>query len=154
MRYNSMTAKYNRRKLVALFMIMVFVISAVGLSGKTVNAASGEWIQEKDQRWWYKFSDGSYAQSEYIDGYWLDEKGWYDGTWNASWQSNGAGWWYQSVAWYPVDCWLKIDSKWYHFNKSGYMDSGKWIGTSYVGKDGAWKTYFDADQCRQIPQYV
>ena len=27
------------------------------------DAASGEWIQEKDQRGWYKYSDGSYAKS-------------------------------------------------------------------------------------------
>ena len=128
----------SKRKHISILLVMLFIFSICASFGTDVNAASGEWIQEKDQRWWYKYSDGSYAKSEYIDGYWLDESGWYDGTWNAEWQSNSAGWWYQATAWYPTDCWLKIDGSWYHFNKTGYMSTNRWIGTSYVGKDGAW----------------
>ena len=128
----------KNRRFISIVLMLTLIISALVFIKSDVTAAGGEWKQEKDQRWWYKYSDGSYAKDEYIDGYWLGSDGWYDGTWNASWKQNAVGWWYQATAWYPADSWLKIDGKWYHFNKSGYMDSGKWIGTSYVGKDGAW----------------
>lgn len=128
----------KNRKVIALILILLMAVCTFGFTSSEAKAAGGEWIQEKDQRWWYKNSDGSFAKDEYIGGYWLNSEGWYDGTWNAGWKQNSVGWWYQATAWYPQDCWLKIDTKWYHFNKSGYMDSGKWIGTSYVGKDGAW----------------
>ena len=128
----------SRTKALSVVLVVAMILSVLAICGFKSSAAGGEWIQEKDQRWWYKNSDGSYAKDEYIDGYWLNSEGWYDGTWNASWKQNSVGWWYQATAWYPADSWLKIDGKWYHFKKSGYMDSGRWIGTSYVGKDGAW----------------
>ena len=43
----------------------------------------------------------------------------------AEWQRNSAGWWWQeNDGSYPVSEWKKIDGKWYHFNASGYMDTG------------------------------
>lgn len=102
-----------------------------------VNAAEEGWMKSGD-RWWYQFEDGTYAKSEYIDGYWIDANGWYDASWYGAWYSNENGWWFQSAGWYPASQWLKINKKWYHFSSSGYMDVKKWIGKSYVGEDGAW----------------
>lgn len=120
------------------------------------SAKSGYW--DSDSRGdWYVFSDGSYAKSEYINGYWLDSAGWYDSTWDAYWAHNNTGWWYQSTKskWYAKNTWLKIDGNWYYFKSDGYMAANEWVGNYYltgsgamatntwigeyyVGKDGAW----------------
>ncbi len=140
----------RKRKLISIVLAVLFALASLGITGidtfadekkaaetKETEKKTG-WIEEKDHRWWYRFEDGSYAKEEYIDGCWLDASGWYDATWNATWQQDSVGWWFQSAAWYPTKTWLKIDSKWYHFKSSGYMDAGKWVDKSYVGKDGAW----------------
>ncbi len=125
----------KRNKWISLILGLVLFIGTLYIGSSDVNAASGKWKQTGG-RWWYQYSDGGYAQSEYIDGYWLDGAGWYDSAWNGSWQHNSTGWWFQSGSWYPTNQWLKIDTKWYHFNGSGYMDANKWIGNYYVQSDG------------------
>ncbi len=106
--------------------ILAFVVTiTLGLSVCIVDTfrskAMSEGWRESGGGWWYEFSDGSYAKSEYINGYWLDSAGWYDSAWDAAWFKDSNGWWYQSGSWYPVDEWVKIDKKWYYFNSSGYM---------------------------------
>ncbi len=120
-----------------LYLAVTLVFLFMNASKLGAEAASEGWIKSSSG-WWYSFDDGSYAKSEYIDGYWLDSSGWYISSYYGSWKSNDKGWWYQDANWYPVNQWLKIDKKWYHFNASGYMDTGKWIGKSYVGEDGIW----------------
>ncbi|MCR5214024.1 MAG: hypothetical protein K6E10_06385 [Eubacterium sp.] len=128
-----------KKKSIACLLSLVTVVVLVLINGFSSDAASGKW-QQTNGRWWYQYSDGGYAQSEYIDGYWLDGAGWYDSTWNGHWVSNDTGWWFESGSWYPTNQWLKIDTKWYHFNGSGYMDANKWIGNYYVQGDGSMAT--------------
>ena len=120
------------------FCTIVLCFLFVILSQTITTYAAEEGWKLSNGRWWYSFSDGSYAKSEYIDGYWLDSEGWYDSSWNGSWKHNKIGWWFQSGSWYPKSEWLRIDKKWYHFDASGYLDIDKWIDGYYVGSDGAW----------------
>ena len=127
----------KKRVTSVLLSFMILVASVVAI-GSDSNAASPGWRwSDAAGNWWYETESG-YAASEYIDGYWLNAAGWYDSAWNGSWQCDGNGWWFQSGGWYATDQWLKVDGKWYHFNSSGYMDVNKWIGSDYVGADGAW----------------
>ena len=129
----------KRLKIIILaFVVTITLVLSVCIVDTFRSKAMSEGWRESGGGWWYEFSDGSYARSEYINGYWLDSAGWYDSAWDAAWFKDSNGWWYQSGSWYPVDEWVKIDKKWYHFNNSGYMDLDKWIGNSYVGSDGAW----------------
>ena len=41
------------------------------------------------------------------------------------WQTGAGGWWYQrDDGSYPANQWEAIDGEWYHFNASGYMQTG------------------------------
>ena len=121
--------------MISLITLVLFAVLSFGINA---NAAEEGWIKSSSGGWWYQYSDGTYAKSEYIDGYWINANGWYTSGWYGKWKNNSTGWWFEDGKWYPTNQWLKIDKKWYHFNSSGYMDSKKWIGTYYVGEDGAW----------------
>ena len=64
----------------------------------------------------------------------------------AEWKKDGNGWrWQEDNGSYSTSEWKKINGKWYHFNASGYMDTGwyqKGIRWYYLGdaNDGAMKT--------------
>lgn len=108
----------------------------------------GEWIC-KDNKWWYKHSDGSYTSNgwEKIDNKWylFDKDGWMLYSWQYSsggnWyylghENDGAmkiGWLLQDNHWYylnkdgaMVKGWNKIDNEWYYFDSNGVMLTG-WI---------------------------
>ena len=63
----------------------------------------------------------------------------------AQWHKDGTGWWWQeNDGSYPVSQWKYINGNWYHFNASGYMDTGFYyegIKKYYLGgeNDGAMK---------------
>lgn len=58
------------------------------------------------------------------------------GTWI---QSSNGKWWYKlSDGSYFKDCWAQINGKWYHFDASGWMQTG-WI------TDGEYKYYLEPD---------
>ena len=46
--------------------------------------------------------------------------------------------WYieDSLGWYPVSKWQKIDGCWYYFEASGYMAVKRYIDGYWVGSDG------------------
>ena len=113
----------KRLKIIILaFVVTITLVLSVCIVDTFRSKAMSEGWRESGGGWWYEFSDGSYAKSEYINGYWLDSAGWYDSAWDAAWFKDSNGWWYQSGSWYPVDEWVKIDKKWYYFNSSGYME--------------------------------
>lgn len=79
---------------------------------------------------------------------------------NAEWRQSGNGWWYaQGGNSYAIG-WKQIDGEWYYFDENGYMktgwlyDAGNWyyfygegnmahdcyIGSYYLGSNGAWTT--------------
>lgn len=103
---------------------------------------TGEWISQ-DGKWWYRFSDGSYAKDQWLKiknkWYLFDESGWMlydwksdDGKWYYLGQNNdGAlktGWLLKDSKWYYLDesgimaiGWKQISGDWYYFNTSGEM---------------------------------
>ena len=92
-------------------------------------------LVKQDDRWRYRYGDGTYAQNKFeiINGstYYFDKSG------------------------YMVTGWKSIESNWYYFNASGCMVTNTWVGDyyldfdgkmaisqwindRYVGQDGAW----------------
>ena len=107
--------------------------------GDTTKSEKG-W-KKSGNKWWYDNGDGTYAKCEYVDGYWLDQNGWYNSAWDGSWRKNKTGWWFQSGSWYPAGSWLKINGSWYYFGSDGYMKSSEWVRDSgnryYLTESGA-----------------
>ena len=125
------------KRIIVFAIVLAFVITA--MLPMNVKAASGSWKQTNG-RWWYQYANGSYAHSEYVDGYWLDSSGWYDSAWNGSWAHDSTGWWFESGNWYPTGQWMKIDGDWYYFKNSGYMACSEWIGNYYLSSSGVMAT--------------
>ena len=91
------------------------------------------WLQSGNV-WYYLKSSGAMATNEWVDGgvYYVDANGIYipgKTQTTGSWQKDNTGWLYRNAdGSYPTDKWEEINSKWYHFNTSGYMETG-WITT-------------------------
>ncbi|MBQ7535099.1 MAG: cell wall-binding protein [Stomatobaculum sp.] len=84
------------------------------------------------------------------------------GSSSGAWLRDSIGWWYCNAdRSYTTNDWQLIDGRWYHFNASGYMDTGwfqspvsgywyyldpvqghmvtnQYIGSYYVNADGVW----------------
>lgn len=64
----------------------------------------------------------------------------------ATWKKNNTGWWWQEDnGSYPVNKWVGVKGRWYHFDGTGYMNYGwYWDSSSwyYLGgkEDGSMKT--------------
>lgn len=121
---------------IKLLALLISISVCITYSSR-VMAADGSWKQDSTG-YWYQYPDGSYAYNEYVDGYWINESGYWESTWDGNWCSNSTGWWFQSGSWYPTDYWLKIDGSWYYFKSNGYMACSEWIGDYYLGENGAW----------------
>ena len=84
--------------------------------------------------------------NEWVNGKWYNSEGVckYDGI--LSWKCNSTGWWVEdTLGWYPVSQWLKIDGKWYYFTDKGYMDYSEYRDGCWLGSDGAWvEEYYGA----------
>ena len=124
-----------KKRIKAFILIMVMLISS-SFSSFRSDAATGGW--KKDSKgYYYQFNNGTYAKNEYIDGYWLDAKGYWTYKYKATWKHNSKGWWYGDTnGWYAKNKWLRIDCKWYYFTNAGYMVTG-WKKISSV------QYYFD-----------
>ena len=153
--------KTKRRMRLGCMAISAALLLASSPAG-IVQAAeqSGSW-RESEQGWWYRYSDGSYAQStwlqikgkwyyfldsgymatsQYRDGRWINSEGvWVTKHTGGRWKKSDSGWWYtDDTGWYPVNRWLCIDGKYYYFNEKGYLVTNQWVGYSYVNKNGEW----------------
>ena len=98
------------------------MLPTVAFGAAQTEAASGIWKQNS-KGWWYAYSDGSYARSE-----WLKISG---------------KWYYFNNVGYMAKGWKKIGNKWYFFGPSGAMKTGwlKSLGKWYLlGQNGAMKT--------------
>lgn len=138
-----------------------FMLPAVAMgNGSSAEAASGNW-KHNSKGWWYSYSDGSYAESEWvqIEGKWyyfeatgymatgwrkLDGKWYYFGTNGImvnGWKKIGESW-YFFVGGAMQTGWKKLYGTWYYFEKSGAMADGwkKIDGSWYFFDNGAMKT--------------
>ncbi|MEE3398837.1 MAG: hypothetical protein VZR64_05170, partial [Eubacterium sp.] len=82
---------------------LILAASLVMTGSFTTNAA-GNWVETADG-WKYKDDDGWYAKNQYIDGWYLDEKGILSYKYQASWRQDSTGWWYgDDSGWYAKNC--------------------------------------------------
>lgn len=102
-------------------------------------AQKGTW-KTTSGKWWYAYSDGSYAKSGWvaINGTWylFDNAGWM----KTGWQQVGGKWYYLKSSGAMATGWQQVGSKWYHLNGSGVMSAKKWVGDYYVEASGAMAT--------------
>ena len=114
------------------------VAAAVLASGLAVDAKGGTWIKD-DYGWWYQKADGSYAKSEWEEGYWLDAAGYNSYAPYAEWKQDAIGWYYQdSSGWYEQNNWEYIDDSCYHFDSKGYMCASEYVDGYWLNADGTW----------------
>ena len=141
-----------------IVILMLAICGVTSCFGDTVQAASawhsdenGWWYQEDNwypsNQWyeiggaWYYFGANGYIEtSAYRDGCWIDSSGAWDQSYSGGhWASDSVGYWYtDSSGWYPTSTWLWIDGRCYYFKSNGYMAVNEWVGSSFVGANGAW----------------
>lgn len=115
----------------AAALVATSVVPAFG-----ADAASGKWKKDKKGSW-YQFADGTYAQKEWVGGYWLRANGYWDGvTTKAKWTKDGKGWWYGYKGWFAKKKWQKIDSEWYYFDEEGYALTDQYASGYKFNSDG------------------
>ncbi len=77
--------------------------------------------------------------NEWVNGKWYNDDGICDYEGILSWKQNETGWWVEdTLGWYPISQWQKIDGKWYYFTSDGYMDYSEYRDGCWLGSDGAW----------------
>ena len=130
------------KRLKYLFLAGALMLAAITVpSAATEAATDGEWLYGGTGTT-YRYADGSFAKNEYVNGYWLNAKGYWNGKKvKARWMHNEKGWWYKDGKWYPRSRWLKINGDWYYFNAQGYMAQDEYINGWYVDESG-----------RQVPE--
>ncbi|MBQ7796823.1 MAG: hypothetical protein IJ374_09735 [Lachnospiraceae bacterium] len=91
---------------------------------KADNAESGDWKQDATG-WWFRYSDGSYPVSKWIELNWNGTNNWYyfgdTGYMKTGWLLDGGLWYYlhsvsDGTLGQMYTGWRQIDGKWYYFN--------------------------------------
>ena len=119
--------------------------------------ANGEWVYVNNS-WryysgpeqntgWYKYKDNWY----YLDENGMAKTGWLksEGKWYyldtvtgkmlTGWIQNRGNWYYLNSSGEMVTGWLRYNGNLYYLNSSGVMVKDIYIGTYYLGPDGAWE---------------
>ena len=95
-------------------------------SGSNATAASsGKWVKS-GSRWWYRYTNGSYAVGLKKIGsatYYFDSNGWMKTGWQHA--TGNSDWYYFAGSGAMKTGWLKTGGKWYYLNSSGKMLTGK-----------------------------
>ena len=102
----------------------------------------GTWIRNSTG-WWYRWSDGSYPVSTFVDiggrTYYFNASGYMV----TGWQKIDGAWYYMSGGGAMQTGWQKIGGVWYYMNKSGVMQTG-WQDINgaryYMSGSGAMQT--------------
>ena len=72
--------------------------------------------------WYYVWDYGKYAQSEWVDGYWISADQYWTYQPQAQWYKDSVGWYYMdSSGYYEKSTTVKIDGVEYTFNDAGYL---------------------------------
>ena len=110
------------------------------------------WYKEGTTYYYFK-SNGVMAADEWVenDQYYLDA----NGKWvkdkkkvTEGWMKDSKGYWYQNAdGTYPKNAWKKINNKWYHFDKNGYMQTG-WF------TEGSYSYFFKSDGSMAVNEWV
>lgn len=113
---------------------------AIAMSSVTPAFAETGWVHNGTS-WNYYHNDGTLGANQWVkDGdslFWLEE----DGTMAVStWHQDGEIWYWMDGSGCAATGWVEIDSKWYYFLDNHQMAKEEYIGSRYVGKDGAWDT--------------
>ena len=126
------------KKICCAFLVTGIMLPQV--MGSTAEAASGTW-KHNNVGWWYSYSNGTYAKSEWLSisgkWYYFDTRGYMV----TGWKKISGKWYYFASSGAMQTGWKKISGKWY-FLKSGVMQTGwqKISGKWYFFKDGAMVT--------------
>ncbi len=92
--------------------------------------------QNIDGKWYYLGSDGIIKTGPQEVGgkkYYFDD----NGVMLTGWQNISDTWYYITEKGEVSIGWQNIDGKWYHFAEDGKMIENQYVGTYYVGADGA-----------------
>lgn len=119
---------------------MLVTALAITLSSAMPVFADTGWVNDSGV-WSYYHTDGTQGKNQWIkEGdslFWLEE----DGTMAVSkWHQEGETWYWLDGSGCAATGWVEIDGKWYFFHDNYQMAEEEYIGSRYVGKDGAWDT--------------
>ena len=84
---------------------------------------NGLWQENRwmnDGQWWFRYGDGTYPVSKFVE-------------------INGLKYYFNASG-YIVTGWKQIGGKWYYFNLSGAMAANQWIGNYYLDSNGKMAT--------------
>ena len=130
--------KFKRIKCAVL--AATLAVSSLFVATADVEAAmKGTWKQDS-KGYWFSTSQGQgngYAKNEWVDGYWLDSKGYWTYKAKATWRKNANGWWYGDTSgWYAKNQWQTIDGVKYYFDGKGYMVANAFAKGNKFDKNG------------------
>lgn len=120
----------------------------------------GSWKKD-DYGWWYKLENGLYLKNTWrkINNTWYYflpsgyiKLGWIN--------LSGTTYYFDQSGSMKTD-WVNIENKWYYFYSNGEMAKDKWIGSYYLGSDGAMLTntktpdgYYVDENGRYLEKFV
>ena len=75
-----------------------------------------------DGSWYYFKKTGYAAQSEFVNGWWVDKNCVQSDTTRYTWHKDSKGWWFgKAQGWYAKNAVYKINNTIYSFDQAGYM---------------------------------
>jgi len=163
------------KKTLCRVLAMCFLLASMVVAGGTVaEAKSGKWKHDS-KGYYYAFSDGTYAKSQWLlvqnKYYHFDSKGymqtgwlklggkWYylkpvSGAMATGWTRIGGGWYYFNPKGVMQTGWKQLGGKWYYMNSKGVMQTGwqqikgKWY---YFDASGVWiKNKANSDTVKKV----
>ena len=112
------------KKHIGKWLIMVALLMSFAMAGSMVSeAAAGSW-RKNSKGWYYRYSDGTRAKSEWVKS----GNKWYHfnkyGYMQLGWQKIGGKWYFFGNGVMQTG-WKKLSGKWYYFDSEGRMVTGK-----------------------------